>query len=73
MEAVSVIVQYSVFRACGRRRRVFKMAPLHHHFEMLGWEENKVVVRFWIVQVAFSARGVCPLLHLPLQRGGVSP
>ena len=57
VEAVSVIVQYAVFRASGRRRRVFKMAPIHHHFEMMGWEENKVVVRFWIAQAAFSALG----------------
>jgi phospho-N-acetylmuramoyl-pentapeptide-transferase len=33
------------------------MAPIHHHFEFLGWEENKIVVRFWIVQAAFSALG----------------
>ena len=55
LEAVSVIVQVLVFKATGRR--VFKMAPIHHHFEFLGWEENKVVVRFWIVQAAFSALG----------------
>jgi phospho-N-acetylmuramoyl-pentapeptide-transferase len=57
VEALSVIVQYAVFRLTGRKRRVFKMAPIHHHFEMLGWQENKVVVRFWIAQVAFSATG----------------
>ena len=55
LEAVSVIVQVFVFKVTGRR--VFKMAPIHHHFEFLGWEENKVVVRFWIVQAAFSALG----------------
>ena len=55
LEAVSVIVQVLVFKVTGRR--VFKMAPIHHHFEFLGWEENKVVVRFWIVQAAFSALG----------------
>jgi phospho-N-acetylmuramoyl-pentapeptide-transferase len=55
LEAVSVIVQVFVFKLTGRR--VFKMAPIHHHFEFLGWEENKVVVRFWIVQAAFSALG----------------
>jgi phospho-N-acetylmuramoyl-pentapeptide-transferase len=55
LEAVSVIVQVLVFKLTGRR--VFKMAPIHHHFEFLGWEENKVVVRFWIVQAAFSALG----------------
>jgi len=55
LEAVSVIVQVFVYKVTGRR--VFKMAPIHHHFEFLGWEENKVVVRFWIVQAAFSALG----------------
>jgi phospho-N-acetylmuramoyl-pentapeptide-transferase len=57
MEALSVIVQYAVFRLSGRKRRVFKMAPIHHHFEMLGWQENKIVVRFWIAQAAFAACG----------------
>ena len=57
VEALSVIVQYAVFRLSGRKRRVFKMAPIHHHFEMLGWQENKVVVRFWIAQAAFAATG----------------
>lgn len=57
LETLSVMIQYAVFRLSGRRRRVFKMAPIHHHFEMSGWEENKVVVRFWIVQSAFAALG----------------
>ena len=57
LEALSVMIQYSVFRLSGRKRRVFKMAPLHHHFEMSGWQENKVVVRFWIVQFAFAVVG----------------
>jgi len=57
LEALSVIIQYSVFRLSGRKRRVFKMAPLHHHFEMSGWQENKIVVRFWIVQFAFAVVG----------------
>ena len=55
LEAVSVIVQVIVFKVTGLRG--FKMAPIHHHFEFLGWEENKIVVRFWIVQAAFSALG----------------
>src|SRR5215211_4216439 len=55
VEAVSVIVQVLIFKLTGRR--VFKMAPVHHHFEFLGWDENKVVVRFWIAQAAFSAVG----------------
>jgi phospho-N-acetylmuramoyl-pentapeptide-transferase len=55
VEALSVIVQVVVFKMTGRR--VFKMAPIHHHFEFLGWQENKVVVRFWIAQAAFAAFG----------------
>ena len=55
LEALSVIVQVVVFKLTGRR--VFKMAPIHHHFEFLGWDENKVVVRFWIAQAAFAAFG----------------
>lgn len=47
LETVSVIVQVVSFKLTGRR--VFKMAPLHHHFELLGWPEPKVIVRFWIV------------------------
>lgn len=57
IEALSVILQYVVFRLSGRRRRVFKMAPVHHHFELSGWEENQVVVRFWIIQAAFAVVG----------------
>ena len=55
IEGLSVIIQYSFFKLTGRR--VFKMAPIHHHFELSGWEENKIVVRFWIVQAAFTALG----------------
>jgi phospho-N-acetylmuramoyl-pentapeptide-transferase len=53
-ESLSVIVQVSVFKATkgpdGVGRRVLRMAPLHHHFEMLGWPEIQIVVRFWIIQ-----------------------
>jgi phospho-N-acetylmuramoyl-pentapeptide-transferase len=55
IEAVSVIVQVFVYKLTGRR--VLKMAPIHHHFELLGWDENKIVVRFWIAQAAFSSVG----------------
>jgi phospho-N-acetylmuramoyl-pentapeptide-transferase len=57
LEGLSVIVQYTIFRLSGRTRRIFKMAPLHHHFEMSGWQENQVVVRFWIIQFTFSVVG----------------
>jgi phospho-N-acetylmuramoyl-pentapeptide-transferase len=55
VEAFSVMVQVFVYKVTGRR--VFKMAPIHHHFEFLGWDENKVVVRFWIAQAAFASVG----------------
>lgn len=47
VETLSVIVQVAVFRTTGKR--VFRMAPLHHHFELLGWQETTIIVRFWIV------------------------
>jgi phospho-N-acetylmuramoyl-pentapeptide-transferase len=51
-EAISVILQVSFFKLRGKR--IFKMAPLHHHFELSGWHESKVVVRFWIVGVLLA-------------------
>jgi phospho-N-acetylmuramoyl-pentapeptide-transferase len=47
VETLSVIIQVAVFRTTGRR--VFRMAPLHHHFELLGWQETTIIVRFWII------------------------
>jgi phospho-N-acetylmuramoyl-pentapeptide-transferase len=47
IETLSVIIQVSYFKLTGKR--VFLMAPIHHHFEKLGWPEQKIVVRFWIV------------------------
>jgi phospho-N-acetylmuramoyl-pentapeptide-transferase len=52
METVSVIVQVLSFRLTGKR--VFRMAPLHHHFELNGWPESKVVIRFWIISLVLS-------------------
>lgn len=52
VEAVSVILQVGSFKLTGRR--VFRMAPLHHHFELLGWPESKVIIRFWIVAIIFA-------------------
>ena len=48
IETVSVMLQVSVFKITGGKR-VFKMAPLHHHFELKGWAEVTVVIRFWII------------------------
>jgi phospho-N-acetylmuramoyl-pentapeptide-transferase len=61
VEALSVIVQYAVFRLTGRKRRVFKMAPIHHHFEQLGWTEPQVVIRFWIIAVVLALTGLATL------------
>ncbi len=59
LEAVSVIVQVASFKLTGRR--VFLMAPLHHHFEQLGWEEPKIVIRFWIVALILAIAGLATL------------
>ena len=55
IEALSVMIQVASFKLTGKR--VFLMAPIHHHFEKLGWSENKVVIRFWIISAAFVALG----------------
>jgi len=52
LEAVSVILQVGSYKL--RKKRIFKMAPLHHHFEQLGWSESKVIVRFWIGALVFA-------------------
>ena len=52
MEALSVIIQVASFKLTGKR--VFKMAPLHHHFELTGWSEPKVITRFVIVGIIFA-------------------
>jgi phospho-N-acetylmuramoyl-pentapeptide-transferase len=52
MEAMSVIIQVGWFKMTGKR--VFLMAPIHHHFEKLGWTESQVVVRFWIISVILA-------------------
>lgn len=55
IEALSVIIQVVSFKLTGNR--VFLMAPIHHHFEKMGWSETKVVIRFWIISGAFAALG----------------
>ena len=52
LEAASVIIQVAWFKTTGKR--VFLMAPIHHHFEKLGWAEQKIVVRFWIISVVLG-------------------
>jgi phospho-N-acetylmuramoyl-pentapeptide-transferase len=58
-EALSVIIQVGYFKMTGRR--VFLMAPIHHHFEKLGWTESQVVIRFWIVAVMLALIGLSTL------------
>jgi phospho-N-acetylmuramoyl-pentapeptide-transferase len=58
VEAGSVGLQMVVFRASGRRRRLFRITPIHHHFELAGWPETTVIVRFWLISGAFVATAV---------------
>jgi phospho-N-acetylmuramoyl-pentapeptide-transferase len=60
MEAGSVAVQMSIFKASGRKKRFFRMTPIHHHFELIGWPETTVIIRFWIIG------GICVAASLAL-------
>jgi phospho-N-acetylmuramoyl-pentapeptide-transferase len=59
LEAVSVIVQVVSFKLTGKR--IFRMAPIHHHFEQLGWTEPQIVIRFWIISVMLALAGLSTL------------
>jgi phospho-N-acetylmuramoyl-pentapeptide-transferase len=59
LEAISVIVQVLSFKLTGKR--VFRMAPIHHHFEQLGWREPTIVIRFWIISVVLAMIGLATL------------
>ncbi len=59
MEAMSVILQVGSFKL--RKKRIFKMSPIHHHFELLGWHENQVIIRFWIVSIMLALFGLALL------------
>ena len=59
LETVSVIVQVVSFKTTGKR--VFRMAPIHHHFEQLGWAESTVVIRFWIISIMLALAGLATL------------
>ena len=52
IEALSVILQVASFRLTGKR--IFRMSPIHHHFELIGWSESKIIVRFWIAALIFA-------------------
>jgi len=59
METASVMIQVFWFKRTGRR--IFRMAPIHHHFEQLGWSESTVVIRFWIVSIVLALLGLATL------------
>jgi phospho-N-acetylmuramoyl-pentapeptide-transferase len=59
LEALSVMIQVVVFKLTGKR--VFRMAPIHHHFEKLGWSESTVVIRFWIIAFLLALAGLATL------------
>jgi phospho-N-acetylmuramoyl-pentapeptide-transferase len=59
LETVSVIVQVASFKLTGKR--VFRMAPLHHHYEEKGWAEPTIVIRFWIIAVILAVAGLSTL------------
>jgi len=58
-EAMSVMLQVASFKLRGKR--IFRMAPIHHHFELKGWKENQVVVRFWIITLILVLLGLSTL------------
>ena len=59
METLSVILQVTSYKLTGKR--IFRMAPIHHHFELKGWAEPKVIVRFWIISVILVLVGLATL------------
>ncbi|MGC8660430.1 MAG: phospho-N-acetylmuramoyl-pentapeptide-transferase, partial [Desulfomonilaceae bacterium] len=59
IEALSVILQVASFKVTGKR--IFNMAPIHHHFELKGWPEPKVIVRFWILSIVFALMAISTL------------
>ena len=59
VEALSVVIQVAVYKRTGKR--VFLMAPIHHHFEHLGWSEPTVVIRFWIISFVLALAGLATL------------
>jgi len=59
IEALSVIIQVASYKL--RKKRVFRMAPIHHHFELKGWQEPKVIVRFWIISIFLAILSLATL------------
>jgi phospho-N-acetylmuramoyl-pentapeptide-transferase len=61
IEIVSVALQIAAIRGFGKR--IFRMSPLHHHFELIGWSETQIVVRFWLIHLVGMAGGIVLLFH----------
>jgi phospho-N-acetylmuramoyl-pentapeptide-transferase len=59
MEAMSVILQVASYKM--RKKRIFRMAPIHHHYELKGWAEPKIIVRFWIISIILALIGLATL------------
>ena len=59
LQTVSVIIQVISFKLTGKR--IFKMAPIHHHFEQKGWAESTIVIRFWIIAIILALVGLATL------------
>jgi len=59
MEAMSVIMQVGSYKLT--KKRIFRMSPIHHHFELKGWKETRVVIRFWILSLIFALAGLATL------------
>ena len=59
LETISVIIQVTSFKITGKR--IFRMAPLHHHFEQKGWSEPTIVIRFWIISIILALIGLASL------------
>ena len=69
VETLSVIIQVAAFRTTGRR--VFKMAPIHHHFELMGWPETTVIIRLWMITGGATAFGIALFYREFLRAGGL--
>lgn len=62
VETLSVVIQVTYFKKTGKR--IFKMSPIHHHFELSGWPETKIVIRFWLIALLFAGLGLMLFLRL---------
>jgi phospho-N-acetylmuramoyl-pentapeptide-transferase len=69
LETVSVVLQVVSFKTTGRR--IFRMAPIHHHFELVGWPETTVIVRFWMLTAACTALGLGLFYREFIRSGGL--